>query len=417
MPSAPGKLRSEGPKEIAAALSEALVAAQMQPGVSKDLTHGFHSYPGRMHPATARKLVALVASLGGKPPGLTILDPFCGSGTTLVEAKAAGLPSIGIDLNPLAVALSKAKTWGGSRSRRQELTTHARTLAGGVLAVGKAARRGGFEATPLRAPKGVNATVRNRELSRWFAPHVRRELEGIADGIEQTAAHDPELASVLRMVLSSILYKVSSRTSDTDPTWIQRSVARGAACRLFVDRSQELVRGLAAISSQAAVHVVAGDARQAESLLAERTPERAELAVVTSPPYAGIYDYAEHHQLRATFLGLSLRPIRQGEIGARRNQGPTGRGERWRDQLASMLASIGGVIGSGRHAAIVIGDSLANGLPCFALDDVRAALPPTLAFVAAASQRRMAVSADERSGFSSRGKYEHVILLRRVPQR
>jgi hypothetical protein len=40
--------------------------------------------------------------------------------------------------------------------------------------------------------------------------------------------------------------------------------------------------------------------------------------IVTSPPYAGTYDYAEHHRLRFDFLGIRHRAFDEGEIGARR---------------------------------------------------------------------------------------------------
>ena len=43
------------------------------------------------------------------PPRTTVLDPFCGAGTTLVEARLSGRPSIGVDKNPLAIALTRAK--------------------------------------------------------------------------------------------------------------------------------------------------------------------------------------------------------------------------------------------------------------------------------------------------------------------
>ena len=43
-------------------------------------------------------------------PGQLILDPFCGSGTALVEAQRAGFDAVGIDLNPIACRISRVKT-------------------------------------------------------------------------------------------------------------------------------------------------------------------------------------------------------------------------------------------------------------------------------------------------------------------
>jgi len=60
------------------------------------LTHNFHSYPAKFIPQIPRKTIDLFTS-----PGDLILDPFCGCGTTLVEAKISGRHSVGIDLKKL----------------------------------------------------------------------------------------------------------------------------------------------------------------------------------------------------------------------------------------------------------------------------------------------------------------------------
>ena len=72
---------------------------------TKAYTHGFHSYPAMMIPQVARRLI-LEYSNGGD----TLLDPFCGSGSVLVEAKLNKRYSWGIDLNPLAILIARVKT-------------------------------------------------------------------------------------------------------------------------------------------------------------------------------------------------------------------------------------------------------------------------------------------------------------------
>ncbi|MFC1966933.1 DNA methyltransferase, partial [Chloroflexota bacterium] len=69
------------------------------------LTHGFHPYPARMIPQIAKTLISEYS----KPDSL-VFDPFCGTGTTLVEAKLYKLHSIGFELNPLARLIAKVKT-------------------------------------------------------------------------------------------------------------------------------------------------------------------------------------------------------------------------------------------------------------------------------------------------------------------
>jgi len=69
------------------------------------LTHNFHSYPAKFVPQIPRIVIEKLSK-----PGDIVLDPFCGSGTTLVEAKLTGRHSIGLDINPISILSSKCKT-------------------------------------------------------------------------------------------------------------------------------------------------------------------------------------------------------------------------------------------------------------------------------------------------------------------
>src|SRR3989338_3647386 len=69
------------------------------------LTHNFHTYPAKFIPQIPKSTIKSLTREGD-----TILDPFCGCGTTLVEAKLFNRNAIGVDLNPIATLVSKAKT-------------------------------------------------------------------------------------------------------------------------------------------------------------------------------------------------------------------------------------------------------------------------------------------------------------------
>lgn len=72
---------------------------------TKSYTHGIHTYPAMFIPQVARRLLENYSQTGE-----TICDIFCGSGTALVESKLLGRNAYGIDLNPLAIFLARAKT-------------------------------------------------------------------------------------------------------------------------------------------------------------------------------------------------------------------------------------------------------------------------------------------------------------------
>src|ERR1700744_3470836 len=92
-------LRSDGDPRWRKLLAEAL--AVPADADARELTHGFHSYPARFHPLVCRRIFAETTR-----PGTVMLDPFVGSGTSLVEAMLRGAVARGVDANPLAVDLA-----------------------------------------------------------------------------------------------------------------------------------------------------------------------------------------------------------------------------------------------------------------------------------------------------------------------
>jgi tRNA G10 N-methylase Trm11 len=72
---------------------------------TKEYTHGFHAYPAMMIPQVARRIIE---NFGKKSK--TLFDPYCGTGTSLVEANLKGINAIGTDINPLARLIATTKT-------------------------------------------------------------------------------------------------------------------------------------------------------------------------------------------------------------------------------------------------------------------------------------------------------------------
>ncbi len=85
--------------------AEALIDAMHNSAPAQGLTHTFYKYPARFSPVFARAAITAFSE-----PGEVILDPFMGSGTTLVEALTTGRHAIGSDINTLAYFLAQVKT-------------------------------------------------------------------------------------------------------------------------------------------------------------------------------------------------------------------------------------------------------------------------------------------------------------------
>jgi len=157
---------------------------------TQEYTHGIHPYPARMCPQIARRLISNYSNRGD-----TIFDPFCGSGTVLVEAKLAGRNGVGIDLNPFGILLSKVKT---TPIEPQILRNATRHLLRDVEDVIYLSRR---EPLEIDIPHFFN-------IEYWFKDYVIRELAIVRDCIMKI--DDKDIRDFLLVCFSLLVRKVSN---------------------------------------------------------------------------------------------------------------------------------------------------------------------------------------------------------------
>jgi len=160
--------------------------------------HGLHTYPARMHPPVARKAIRLFASHGD-----LVLDPFCGSGGVLVEAKIQGYKSVGIDINPLACLLARVKTTPLNPNRLyqkwrfllSEIKSELRLpqIRKIVNTLGRASKtkdkeRSSLTENVMKEFKNVNIDVpdfSSTNIFYWFKPKIVAELSVIKNCIDR----------------------------------------------------------------------------------------------------------------------------------------------------------------------------------------------------------------------------------------
>jgi hypothetical protein len=391
-----GQVEASGEQAACEALRAAL-GGDLGPDEAREHVHGFHSYPARMHPRVARRLVDLFAPAGG-----AVLDPFCGSGTVLVEARLAGRIARGVDLNPIGVELSRLKTRGAEPAEIEALVR----AAARVRALADRRRRERAGAT-RRYPD-----VDTRELD----PHVLLELDGLRDGIERVGR--PETRRALLLVLSAILTKVGRRRGDSGVVAAEaRRLAAGFTAELFERKAVELARRLRQYARLLGPrppdwNVSVGDAR---ALRGE--PPGAASLVVTSPPYPGTYDYLAHHAARLRWLGLDASDLRKGEIGARRELGrlPAAvAAERFARDLACALGAVRSALRPDALAVVVMADTGVGRDAIRAAQLVRTAAETAgLAWVATASQLRPLFPGPGQEAFAREPRREHAVVLKK----
>ena len=363
-----GPIRAAGDRAAAAVLRRALAAAE---GADPDtLTHGFHAYPARMHPAIARTLVRELAGEGD-----VVIDPFCGSGTVIVESVVAAQRAVGVDLNPLAIRVAEVKCELRDERARKRFTSTLEEV-------------GERSTERVRKRAYAHAKLPRHELS-WWDPHVLKELAGLRDEI--SSVEDERDRRALEVLLSAIVVKFSRQRADTAEREEKKRIRKGLVTEFFVRRGRELVERWAALRAAAPKNakrpkLFEDDARALSRIVPRRVRAR---LIVTSPPYGGTYDYVQHHARRYAWLGLDPRRLERDEIGARRNLADDDAIARWDRELGDALRAMARVTERGAPIVLLIGDARIGRRTIDAKDQVRSlANDLGLRPVAAASQPR-----------------------------
>jgi DNA modification methylase len=337
--------------------------------------HRLHPYLGKFIPQLVEQLLARYVRPGGR-----VLDPFAGSGTTLVQSLESGYDATGGDLAAFNCLLMRVKT---ARYNEFVLEKEIRDAAGRRLA-GRAPRAG--------------------YLSRWFASQAATELLAWRAFVDEY-----EHSDVLRVVLARAARSARLTTHfdldfpkqpQREPYWCHK---HRRECKP-VDRAEHFLRRyaldtLARIKQFARVRardhaavVLHGDSRE----LAWGGPFD---AVITSPPYPGLIDYHEQHRYAYELLGLDDR--REHELGAA--------------AAGTSKAAIGayteGIADVLRHAA----EALRPGAPLLiVVNDRRDLYPDILARAGLRLEGRLRRHVNRRTGRRAGEYFEDVLVA--VPE-
>ena len=256
----------------------------------------------RLHPYLGKFIPQLVEIFLRKYRPALVVDPFCGSGTTLVEAQTLGIASFGADISEFNCLLSKVKTD----------TYDVELVSREILD----ALQQSEEADPTRLLESWSSYTASSYLREWFAPQALAELQSYQAVIPNYRYQD-----ILKIILSRSA-RSARMTTHFDLDFPQKPQTEPYECykhsrvcrptqnaRQFLKRysldTAKRIKEFAALKSDSAAKVVCGDSRFVEFPQCD--------LVVTSPPYVGLIDYHEQHRYAYELLGLKWNE--ESEIG------------------------------------------------------------------------------------------------------
>ncbi|HEY3549867.1 MAG TPA: DNA methyltransferase [Gaiellaceae bacterium] len=307
--------------------------AELPERVRTKHVHRLHPYHGKFIPQLVEALLDRYLERSDH-----VLDPFAGSGTTLVQALESGLDATGVDIAAFNCLLMRVKT------APYDLAELAGELQDVAMRVESLPQRGA-------RPSGY--------LRKWYAPRAVAELLGFRELIPEYRHRE-----VLRVILSRAARSArraahfdleAPKEPQREEYWCHKhrrecrpvEAAAGFLRRYTVDtlaRIEEFA-GVRDVDREATV--LHGDARELD--LAGQYD-----GILTSPPYPGLIDYHEQHRYAYELLGLDDR--REREIGAAASGTSLVALEAYRAGIAAVLARASAALPPDAPVLVVVND-------------------------------------------------------------
>jgi hypothetical protein len=310
--------------------------------------HSLHRFPGNFIPQIPSYLIQILSNQGD-----LVFDPFCGSGTTGIEAAILGRRVWHTDANRVSILVTEGKIAALSDSTlRKDLTRLVQEFFW-ILPNYRTQR-----AEQLRG--GVNT-----ELSKWFHPDTLAQLHTIWRLISSTTGAGTR--ALLEMLFSDTLFACASTgqalTSGGKPRrhhwgWIADNVRPNRlhwhnAERLFHER---LVRAFKIVLTQPKLTKI--DAKiQRQDIRRLSVKKPVVDLVVTSPPYLGMIDYALANRLTYLWFDWPMDQDRELEIGARFRRNRAAADAEYLDSIDIAAKNISALLKGKGYCAVVIGAS------------------------------------------------------------
>ena len=252
-------------------------------------------------------------------PSHTVLDPFCGTGTTLVECKKRGIESVGIESNPMSHFASAVKVdWTTEPAKLEAYTESVVSSVSKTLAKqGLDERRG----LPLFSVNGDGSQLPLRTLppeqtklliKDSISPLPLHKTLILLDAIDGYGSrHERQYG---RLALANALVHHIGNLKFGPEVGIGRIKDNAPVSKAWLERLRAIIHDLGLHQDRINVpaRTIEADSRDVDRLLAPQSVD----AVITSPPYPNEKDYTRTTRLESVILGLvrdkrELRALKQ----------------------------------------------------------------------------------------------------------
>lgn len=321
--------------------------ADIQKKSSTYYTHGFHPYPAKFTPQIVNKYLKKYCKRGNN-----VLDPFCGSGTTLVECILNDIDSYGIDLNPIAIIISKSKT---NKYSSIQIDILNKLITDLVYILNNNLIDDWIESNR----KNISIPDYHNRIH-WFQDNVSKELAILKNLILEF--EDEVIVDLLKCAFSKIIVKVSNQDSEVRYTAKNKNHPDGVVLYSFVETLKDYIKKINEIdfNFKGNANVCLGDT----STILKHFKDDFFDFVFTSPPYINTFDYYLYHKQRMFWLDFDHKIVRKNEIGNHHRIDTKTFEQAKSEYITSMtdiINELSRVSKKGSYFTILIGDGIVEG--------------------------------------------------------
>ena len=333
-------------------------------------------------------------------PNEIVLDPFCGSGTTLVESKLLERNSIGTDLHPLGTFVSKVKTTKIRNSMLEKIPEFLQHIEN---------RIDEYYSKPNSSTHDYNL-FKFENIDHWFQQNVQHELS-IIKFLIKTSKFSDSFKEFLLCAMSAIIVHVSNQYSETRYAAINKEIINKKTFELFKNKvleNSKRMKDFTEVASDCSCQIFNVDSRNLNVI-----DDNSVDFIMTSPPYANTYDYYLYHKQRMCWLDLEWRHMLNNEIGSRlRHSSRRENIDSYLSDMEKCFDNFHRVLKKGKYFVLVIGDSVIRSEKISGFDITKTLAKNTgFKIITQINYDLDKTSKLFVQAFRQKGKKEHIVLL------